>query len=81
MEQSAASRLIDLLGGNACVAAMCEVSSQAVSKWRRDGIPRARVMYLRAIRPHVFESDQVDPGSVVAVGALRKEGVSEQAGA
>lgn len=43
--------LIDKLGGTAEVARLCRVSSQAVSKWRRDGIPDARRMYLLAIRP------------------------------
>lgn len=33
---------------------MCRVSSQAVSKWRRDGIPEARLMYLKLARPDVF---------------------------
>jgi hypothetical protein len=45
------SRLIDELGGTAKVAAICHVSSQAVSKWRRHGIPMARLMYLKVAHP------------------------------
>lgn len=54
MEHSDSS-IIDALGGNTQVAALCEISSQAVSKWRRDGIPRARLMFLRLLRPDVFD--------------------------
>jgi hypothetical protein len=47
------SQLIDALGGTTQVAEICRVSSQAVSKWRRDGIPESRLMYLQVIRPDV----------------------------
>ncbi|MDH4052228.1 MAG: helix-turn-helix domain-containing protein [Rubrivivax sp.] len=50
------SALIDLLGGSVATAALCEVTSQAVSQWRRQGIPPARRMYLRLLRPDVFEA-------------------------
>jgi len=45
------SILIDTLGGTVEVARLCHVSSQAVSKWRREGIPAARLMFLCAVRP------------------------------
>lgn len=48
------SKLIDLLGGTTKVASLCKVRSQAVSRWRRDGIPQARLMYLEAIHPEVI---------------------------
>lgn len=51
------SSIIDALGGNAKVAEMCNISSQAVSKWRRDGIPDARLMYFKLLRPDVFGTD------------------------
>jgi hypothetical protein len=47
------SELIDALGGTTEVARLCRVTSQAVSKWRREGVPEARLMYLQAIRPEV----------------------------
>jgi hypothetical protein len=50
------AHVIDSLGGTVAVARLCEVSSQAVTQWRRAGIPRARLMYLRAVRPAAFEA-------------------------
>lgn len=49
-----ASQIIDELGGTAAVAKLCEVSAPSVSEWRRNGIPRARVQFLRVVRPDVF---------------------------
>jgi hypothetical protein len=48
------SNLIEQLGGTGKVAKLCRVRSQAVSKWRRDGIPQARLLFLQAMFPHVF---------------------------
>lgn len=45
---------IDILGGSAAVARLCQVRSQAVSQWRRRGIPPARLAYLRLLRPEAF---------------------------
>lgn len=50
------SRIIDAIGGTGEVAKLCEVQPSAVSQWRTDGIPRARLMYLRVIRPDAFKS-------------------------
>lgn len=52
------SSLIDRLGGTTKVASICKVRSQAVSRWRRDGIPPARFMYLEAIYPDVIRGKQ-----------------------
>ena len=49
------SEIIDLLGGTSKVAELCEVTTGAVSQWRDDGIPRARMMFLKAVRPDVFK--------------------------
>lgn len=49
-----ANRAIDALGGTAAVAELCNVNMQAVSQWRRNGIPGARLQYLRLLRPDVF---------------------------
>ena len=50
------NQIIDMIGGTSEVARLCEVTTGAVSQWRSDGIPRARLMYLKAIRPDVFRS-------------------------
>lgn len=51
------SRIIDALGGTMAVTRLCEVRSASVSKWRWTGIPRARLMFLKAIRPDVFRPE------------------------
>lgn len=57
-EQNAAQRhadsgLIDRMGGTVEVARLCEVTPQAVTQWRRAGIPHPRRMYLAVVRPDV----------------------------
>ena len=47
-------QLIDALGGTAEVARLCDVKQPSVSEWRKNGIPAARLMYLRAVRPDLF---------------------------
>ena len=48
------NKAIDLIGGTTAAAAFFEVKKQSVSEWRQKGIPRARVMYLRAVRPDIY---------------------------
>lgn len=57
-------QIIDKLGGTKATADLCKVSQQAVSQWRRDGIPAAREMYLRAVRPDVFELSPTESGAI-----------------
>ena len=45
------SELIDVLGGPARVAEICDVTPQAVSQWRDDGIPDARLQLLAVLYP------------------------------
>ena len=47
------SELIDALGGTTAVARLCEVRAPSVSEWRVRGIPKARRMFLSAIRPDI----------------------------
>nr|WP_319566244.1 Cro/CI family transcriptional regulator [uncultured Rhodoferax sp.] len=55
-------KIISDLGGVSEVARLCEVTPQAVSQWtgvnpengEKREIPKARLMYLKAIRPDVF---------------------------
>ena len=48
------NEIIDNLGGTNAVALLCQVTAQAVSQWRKDAIPAARLMYLKLARPDVF---------------------------
>lgn len=50
------SEIIDALGGTFRVAELCEVRPPSVSDWRKHGIPRARMMFLRVARPDVFKA-------------------------
>lgn len=50
-----ASIIIETLGGATAVARLCECRPQAVSQWKLKGIPKPRLLYLKAIRPDVFE--------------------------
>ena len=46
--------IIDMIGGTTEVARLCEVEPQAVSQWRKTGIPKARLMFLKLKRPSIF---------------------------
>ncbi|WP_180188107.1 Cro/CI family transcriptional regulator [Achromobacter insuavis] len=50
------NQIIDAFGGTVALAKVCECEPQAVSQWRRSGIPKARRQYLRALRPDLFAS-------------------------
>ncbi len=55
-------KIIYDLGGTSEVARLCEVEPQAVSQWfgtdpktgKSREIPKARLMYLKVLRPDVF---------------------------
>jgi hypothetical protein len=55
-------KIIAALGGTSEVAKLCECTPQAVSQWfgidpetgEQREIPKARLMYLKAVRPDVF---------------------------
>lgn len=61
------SAIIEALGGTSRVAELCEVRPPSVSDWKKYGIPRARMMFLRVARPEVFkaldEEAQMQPSS------------------
>lgn len=50
-----ANNIIDGFGGTCAVSSICEVTTGAVSQWRVTGIPKSRLMYLRLLRPDIFE--------------------------
>lgn len=49
--------LIDKLGGTTEVARIFGIKPPSVSEWRVSGIPKARLMYLRLLRPDVFDQE------------------------
>lgn len=62
------SWLIDEFGGTSAVAKMFDIEPASVSYWRAKGIPKARLMYLKAVYPDKFASD----GSVVRNDVCKK---------
>ncbi len=50
-----ASAIIDRLGGTTKTAQLCEIRPASVSEWRKNGIPQARVLFLKLARPDVFD--------------------------
>jgi phage terminase Nu1 subunit (DNA packaging protein) len=48
------SAIVDRLGGTGRLAELCDVSSQAVSQWKRFGIPTARRAFLKLLNPEAF---------------------------
>lgn len=49
LSQEATSRVIDALGGTCAVSRMTDVSTAAVALWRKRGMPKARIAYLREV--------------------------------
>jgi len=67
------SRIIDALGGTMAVTRLCEVRSASVSKWRWTGIPRARLMFLKAIRPDVFVPELAEKERAGVIGRFESK--------
>jgi hypothetical protein len=51
------SEIIDRLGGTTETAKLCEIKPPSVSDWRKFGIPKAQLKFLKAVRPDIFEAD------------------------
>lgn len=50
-----ANRIIDALGGTKAAADLCEVKPPSIVGWRIRGIPKARLLFLKAVRPELFK--------------------------
>jgi hypothetical protein len=59
MEEHPDAKVIDALGGATAVGRIFRIRPQAVSAWRRAGIPDARRMYLELAHPDAFAADEV----------------------
>jgi hypothetical protein len=71
------SALIDQLGSTSAVAAMFSVRPQAVSQWRRHGIPAARRQTMVLMRPEVFAPSDAREGERRVEPSPEAEGVVE----
>jgi len=54
MKHITSSSAIENAGGTKVVSRLCDVSSQAVSRWRKKGIPPAQLRYLKILNPQIF---------------------------
>lgn len=54
-----ASEIIDEFGGTQEVADLLEITTGAVSQWRTNGLPDARLKYFKLLRPEFFEGREV----------------------
>lgn len=62
------SALIDRLGGTTAVAKMCDLKPPSVSEWRKAGIPKPWLKFLRLARPDVFSDPSSRPRPLSASG-------------
>jgi hypothetical protein len=49
--------IIKRLGGTSKTAELCEITKGAVSQWLINGIPKAQLKFLMAVRPEVFRAN------------------------
>lgn len=61
-----ANAVIDRLGGTSAVARICECKPPSVHEWRVNGIPKARLQFLRLAFPEAFEGLEPKPVDQVA---------------
>lgn len=57
---TSAVQVIDALGGTAAVARLFEIAMPSVSDWKKDGIPPARMMFLRLARKKALARIDLD---------------------
>jgi hypothetical protein len=65
--ETAASILIDALGGTTAVARMTDAPVSTVHSWRKNGIPRSRLAHLRLLNQH--RSDPLANFDKLSIGA------------
>jgi len=58
MDTENPNKIIDRLGGTSATAKLCEIQPPSVSEWRRTGIPKAQLRFLRLIRPDAFDDEK-----------------------
>ncbi|MYM31508.1 hypothetical protein GTP58_24550 [Duganella sp. CY15W] len=56
-EAAEANRIIDALGGPSKAALLLGITKSAVCQWRKNGVPKTQLKYLRLAHPQVFQSN------------------------
>ena len=54
------NNLIEKLGGTVALARALNVRPQAVSQWKKKGIPDARMQTIRLLHPEFFDESKTD---------------------
>lgn len=54
-----ATTVVERLGDTAEVARMFEVRMPSVSEWKKSGIPKARMMFIKAVHPEALDGIDV----------------------
>ena len=54
-----ADEIIDALGGTSETARLCEIQPPSVSEWRRNGIPKPQLKFLKLARPDIFGTKNI----------------------
>ena len=54
-EKKIDAEVIKSLGGTAKVAQIFDIKMPSVSSWKKNGIPKARLMYLKVKYPKIFK--------------------------
>lgn len=58
-ESVEANRVIEALGGPSEAGAKLGISKSAVSQWRKNGVPKTQMKYLRVAHPEIFGGEAV----------------------
>lgn len=56
--------VIERLGGTCETARLFEISPAAVSDWRKKGIPKSRILFLKVVRPDALAEEQAPEPAV-----------------
>lgn len=67
-----AATVVERLGDTAEVARMFEVKMPSVSDWKKFGIPKARMMFIKAVRPDVLDGIDVDAATASSAPHLQQ---------
>lgn len=72
-----ACRIITAIGGTSATARLCNVEPPSVTEWKYNGIPDARLMFLKLAWPDVFSpAGPITPSEAEAKrnGGIRSSG-------
>lgn len=74
-----ATKIIEALGDTAEVARMFDVRMPSVSDWKKHGIPRARMMYLKVAQAQALEGVDLDAATAPARGEAQESTPTKEA--